>query len=253
MQCRDIGISPVHMKNAGEHRHDLLEIILTLQGSGYDLADGQRIPFSRGSVFVVEPGVFHGREAGPEGFQDMFIRLEGNRILQTDSCKSFRDDANCTLEKLFSAAYSIWSRRLPGGQEMTDSILQVICGMLRSAEPATEAGTIADRVRNEILMHYTDPEFTAGDALACSGYCEDYARRVFAAEIGMTPSAYLESMRLEYAERLLMQRTDPPRSIGEIALLSGYFDANYFSRIFRKHTGKSPREYRAEKQKDTGS
>ena len=136
---------------------------------------------------------------------------------------------------------------------MTDGILQVICRMLRSAEPATEAGTIADRVRNEILMHYTDPEFTPGDALGCSGYCEDYARRVFAAEIGMTPSAYLESMRLDYAERLLMQRTDPPRSIGEIALLSGYFDANYFSRIFRKRTGKSPREYRAEKQKDTGS
>ena len=247
MLCRTIAISPLHRQSVGQHRHDGTEIILTLRGSGYDLLEEEKLPFEPGSILVVEPGRPHGRQTGPNGFQDMYICLDDPRALRGLREHSFRDDANRTIEKLFSAAYAIFYRQIPGSAEMTDSIVQVICRMLQSAEPVSGAGSAADRVRNEILQRYTDPEFKVGEALEQSGYCADYARRIFQEEVGIAPLEYLEGLRLRYAEKLLEQRTEPPRSIGEIALLSGYFDANYFSRAFRKRTGISPREYRKQK------
>ena len=39
---------------------------------------------------------------------------------------------------------------------------------------------------------------------------------------------------------------EPEKSLTEIAFLTGYDDYTYFNRVFRKITGKSPRDYRAE-------
>lgn len=57
----------------------------------------------------------------------------------------------------------------------------------------------------------------------------------------MTPLQYLLNIRLTNAKKLL-ETTD--YSINEIALIVGYDNALYFSRLFHKHVGVSPREYR---------
>ena len=53
--------------------------------------------------------------------------------------------------------------------------------------------------------------------------------------------AYLAELRLLQSAAAL---TDLTRSVREIALTSGFPDANYFSRAFRRHFGVSPTEYR---------
>jgi len=58
---------------------------------------------------------------------------------------------------------------------------------------------------------------------------------------GITPLQYLLDIRLSIAKDLL-ETTD--YSINEIASLVGYDNALYFSRLFHKHTGLSPRDYR---------
>lgn len=59
--------------------------------------------------------------------------------------------------------------------------------------------------------------------------------------VGMTPVAYLTSIRLTYAERLLKSSC---KSITEIAFESGFSSAQYFSFVFHNYYGKSPSEYR---------
>lgn len=65
--------------------------------------------------------------------------------------------------------------------------------------------------------------------------------RQFKLYTGMTPLQYLLDVRLNIAKNLL-ETTD--YSINEISTLVGYDNALYFSRLFHKHTGCSPREYR---------
>ncbi|WP_128630488.1 helix-turn-helix domain-containing protein [Paenibacillus oralis] len=67
-----------------------------------------------------------------------------------------------------------------------------------------------------------------------------YAFRKYA---GMFPIDYLIRHRMSRARQLLVATSC---SVSEIAESVGYGDAHYFSRLFRKHTGCSPSEFRAQ-------
>jgi transcriptional regulator GlxA family with amidase domain len=69
--------------------------------------------------------------------------------------------------------------------------------------------------------------------------------RLFRAEVGMTPMQYLNRYRVEQAKDLL---TTTDKSMEQIAGLVGASSQNYFSYMFRKLTGESPRTFRARKQ-----
>ena len=57
----------------------------------------------------------------------------------------------------------------------------------------------------------------------------------------MTMTAYIAKKRMDNAQELLKSTTLP---VQDIASLSGYDDAAYFTRLFKKKTGISPRDYR---------
>lgn len=58
---------------------------------------------------------------------------------------------------------------------------------------------------------------------------------------GMTPQQYLTNIRLAKAKELLFSSSF---NISEISSIVGYDNPFYFSRIFKKNTGLSPREYK---------
>lgn len=63
----------------------------------------------------------------------------------------------------------------------------------------------------------------------------------FQLALAMTPKQYLMLRRIEKAKELLMDSTN---RINEIAIAVGYSDPLYFSRIFKRYTSMSPKEYR---------
>jgi transcriptional regulator GlxA family with amidase domain len=65
--------------------------------------------------------------------------------------------------------------------------------------------------------------------------------RRFTQATGKTPSRYLLDLRLNQAKELLRQTN---LSISEIAANISYEDYSYFSALFKKHIGFTPREYR---------
>ncbi|HEY0721012.1 MAG TPA: helix-turn-helix domain-containing protein, partial [Gammaproteobacteria bacterium] len=65
--------------------------------------------------------------------------------------------------------------------------------------------------------------------------------RRFQAVTGMAPLAYMHALRVERAKELLEQTR---HSVAQIAAAVGYDDETSFRRIFARHTGLSPAEYR---------
>ncbi|MBQ8508688.1 MAG: helix-turn-helix transcriptional regulator [Clostridia bacterium] len=70
---------------------------------------------------------------------------------------------------------------------------------------------------------------------------ETHLRRLFAAELDISPAAYLTSVRMENARTLLL---GPNMTIQEIAEACGYSSIYYFSAAFRESMDCSPSEYR---------
>lgn len=66
--------------------------------------------------------------------------------------------------------------------------------------------------------------------------------RVFQRELGVTPAAYVESVRLDLSRRLL---EETERSIDEIAGVAGFGCSESLRRAFSRRLGTTPRDYRA--------
>lgn len=95
------------------------------------------------------------------------------------------------------------------------------------------------RVENYIRSNYMRPirvEQIAGEL----NLDRRYLSRLFKSYTGLSVQEFLIWVRLEEAERLLLRGC----SVKEAAYLSGYEDVSNFSKLFRKHTGKSPASMR---------
>ncbi len=68
-----------------------------------------------------------------------------------------------------------------------------------------------------------------------------YFSNLFKGETGQNFSEYLIEVRIEHAKDMLANTN---KSITEITELTGYGDVKYFSKLFKKTTGLTPREYR---------
>ena len=72
-----------------------------------------------------------------------------------------------------------------------------------------------------------------------------YLSTLFKQEMGIPFTTYLNNIRLSHSEELL--RTSY-HSITEICLMVGFTSPSYFTKVFKKHYGIGPREYRLQYQ-----
>ncbi|MCC9070108.1 AraC family transcriptional regulator [Flavobacterium sp. F-65] len=73
---------------------------------------------------------------------------------------------------------------------------------------------------------------------ACMSTASFY--RFFKRELGMSPIEYVLNEKIKCAKKLLK---NPSIQINEVCYLSGFEDANYFIRLFKKHEGITPKQY----------
>lgn len=70
-----------------------------------------------------------------------------------------------------------------------------------------------------------------------------YCRQI----VNVSPMDYLAQCRVEAAQRLL--RSDPHRSLTDVAFACGFQSSQYFSTVFRERTGVCPRDFRQQRQR----
>ena len=91
-----------------------------------------------------------------------------------------------------------------------------------------------------ITTHFSDEIHIDDLALSCK-LSSSHFMHLFKAQTGFSPLAYQKMLRIESAKSAL---STTKLSISQISEQVGYADPLYFSRIFKKSTGMSPREYR---------
>src|SRR5581483_10892401 len=109
---------------------------------------------------------------------------------------------------------------------------------------ALHAGVI-QQAKEYIDRHYMDPDISLHAVAHRVGHSPCHFSTVFGAETGRTFKEYLTDVRIKRAKELI--RTTTLRT-AEIADQVGYSDPHYFSVVFRKNTGLSPKEFRLQVQ-----
>lgn len=105
------------------------------------------------------------------------------------------------------------------------------------AAPETEFGPVLAYLRD----HYHEP--ITNEQLARLAHLSVRAfERKFRTSFQLTPQEYLRRLRMHVASRALVYTKQP---LASLALQCGFVDQSHFSREFRRHFGRTPREYRA--------
>lgn len=91
------------------------------------------------------------------------------------------------------------------------------------------------------LSHHYMENISVETVAESMGISSFYFSRLFRASYNKTFLEYLTDYRMERAKQLLCSTE---LSVREISVMVGYADPGYFTKVFRRQTGKTPTEYR---------
>ncbi|WP_448518502.1 helix-turn-helix domain-containing protein [Rhodoflexus sp.] len=94
---------------------------------------------------------------------------------------------------------------------------------------------VADYIRKNLHRQFNIDKLAD---MACMSRAAFF--RAFKREFGLTPVEFIQYQRIELAKRLLCDRR---RSVTEVCYQTGFRSLNFFIHVFKRLTGKSPREY----------
>ena len=108
-------------------------------------------------------------------------------------------------------------------------------------DPETERmNQVAEKIRTYIRENYMN-EISMQDAARQFNYSDAYFCKLFKQCFDQNFTSYLTNFRINEAKRLLK---DKNISIKDEGMKEGYYDSNYFAKVFKRVTGMIPSEYR---------
>ncbi len=115
---------------------------------------------------------------------------------------------------------------------------------VRNAASGKRYSDIIQMAREQIQATYMEEEISLNSIATWVGMSPSYFSSIFSKEMGKTFVEYLTEIRIEKAKELLVCTS---MKTSEIGYEVGYKDPHYFSYIFKKVQGCSPKDYRAER------
>ena len=228
------------------HTHDFWEVVIYTKGSGYvDIADSH-LEFKEEDVFVIPPNVPH-TDYSEVGFQNYHCNFIDNNFHYTEH-KKFRDTENNSFLVTMEQLYYEFNLKRKNYINILNCLYNLLYQYIIVLSEEKEENKYVTFIINEILANFTDPNYNVSETISKIPMTDDYIRKLFFDETGKTPLQYLTSHRIFTAKQLLSLPNQAGLNIREIAWRSGYQDAYYFSRVFKKETGCSPKRWKKDDQ-----
>lgn len=139
---------------------------------------------------------------------------------------------------LFRQALAEWRSKESGYRLQTLSTLYRILAELNRSQAAAVLPPHFLAAVSLLNSSYKDPYLSIESVCAQAGISQTAFRTLFKKHYQKPPSAYVTSLRLDYARN----RIAGGASIEAAALASGFTDPKYFARTVKKHFGCTPRE-----------
>lgn len=257
-----------HENDTPRHYHpDYYELVLVRSGEAVNAMDKGDFSIGAGDFFLIPPGVRHSylRADGLEIYNILF----GQKILDyfktdvaalTNTHLLFSANGDSAMPLLFHLPEREFLRtiqlleeiiieqsgREPGAATaVLSNFLRVVLTFCRSggmgggqkgeAPPNYRISQLLTKLNEECEKPWNLAKMAKFTGMSLSSF-----RQHFLLASGKTPGAFLLELRLRKAAMLLgLGRY----AVGEVAVMCGFADSNYFSRQFRKKFNLSPREF----------
>ncbi len=108
---------------------------------------------------------------------------------------------------------------------------------------ASAGRSVAVRRALDYMESVTDGRISLAELAGAAGISRFHFARTFKREVGVSPVAYLERLRIERAKKLIFAGDI---SLADVAYAVGFSDQSHFTRRFRRHVGRTPAAYARE-------
>lgn len=213
------------------------------QGDGLICQNVHELKINKGTVFFIEKDTYFSIK-GDNGFAYFYISFYGRRadelverlILSEHRCIF---DLSNSYDELSSFAFNCLQRA--NGQN-TDILSEcVLLYFMTYLEVEERRST--NLLSTMILLtsqNFSNASFSLNTLSDMMKYDAKYLSFYFKKHKQICYSEYLRDLRVKHSVFLIEQGLT---SVKNIALLSGFADALYFSKVFKKEMQKSPKEY----------
>ena len=216
-------------------------------GYGTVIINGKKFPLSPGVCYILLPGdtVTHvsDNKVPREG---IYFTASGSRIGEALARAGITSDNPFAPPELFNKIvgevwriYETLGDDSLGAKYRRTACIYEILGTLTAGKPITDKAHWINRAKAIFETDYPT-KISVGDVATRLGFERTYFSSMFKEETGISPHAYLTSLRISKAQKLL---SESGYSVSDAAEAVG-LDPRNFSRLFKKETGEYPKNYK---------
>lgn len=151
------------------------------------------------------------------------------------------DELGCSKDEFLSKVPAMERNMTPQGLRSYLVNVLTVAINLRDSEAQKHNGDIVDNAVRYIDRNYTDENISLNVVAQAVNISANYLSALFSQKLGVSFIEYLTQKRITKAKQLLRQSN---KRSSEIAYEVGYKDARYFSFVFKKTQGCTPKSFR---------
>lgn len=218
--------------------HHLLGLVTS--GEGLLCKTQDTLPLQAGDLFIIERGERFSI-TGRSELKYIYICFSGRRAEELLDRVALSDQG--CIYRDCAALKDFWLDCLDRADDSNIDLLSesvILYTFARLRPDRTAQSDLMTKIVTLTNNAFTSADFSLTALAAELGYDPKYLSSFFKKRKGMTFTAYLRDLRIRHAIFLMDKGVV---SVKNIALLSGFEDALYFSRVFKEAEGMSPKAY----------
>lgn len=212
------------------------EFIFMTKGEMYFAIEEEKFSVKAGDIlFVPSERLHYGWKESPEAVEFYYLHFLSDEVFPARIAHVENSDR---VLRLFRQVMELAPCR---GEDADCAATLLIHGAKReAAENGRRNTALADDIRRYISEHFSE-NINVSHLASLFGYSADYLSAVLRSATGMSAKNYITHCRITKSKSILLYSN---LSVEETAHLCGFADAKQFFKLFKKHEGLTPSEYR---------
>ena len=250
------------------HSHDFVEIAYVAKGNGTHVVNEKKYNVSEGDIFLInydtkhafttkeEPLILYNCIFTPSYFDPMLNKSHNffditKHFLIGDLYANFPTDCIFAsarggeaqhIQNIYDRLFYEFDKKQLGYRDIMRGyiieLLVIICRLNLNVDSGRTQKML--EIIEHINVHYME-KICAEDLAVITGFSVSHFRRVFKSLTGTPLNLYVQTVRIQEACKLLKNKE---MNVEQVAIAVGYSDMKHFYSVFKRITGKLPKDFR---------
>lgn len=247
------------------HFHPFTEIFFITNGQGTFLLDDKIVKVTKWDLIIINPNCLHTEKSSLSdvpleytvlgvdnlllNFPESYSLIDNDRQIKQYIIKNCFRDKDVILDYFDRLILEVEHKAFNYELACKSMLILFITHIIRTTTSSLFIEESQEKINLECMKikNYIDAHYSQNitlDFLSDLSYMNKFHLvHTFTKEIGVSPINYVITRRIQEAKNLLATTN---YSIRDIASIVGFSNSSYFSQMFRKISGVSPKSYRIE-------